>query len=105
MGLEKTSCAPRFLTYGCAVGVDEMTTLIEVNNRKIRLGALPVGLDIGRVEKAIDRPQFAKRANQLKSELEGTRVILSVERLDYTKGILPKLEAFELLLAQHPELV
>lgn len=103
--LEKTSCAPRFLTYGCAVGVDEMTTLIEVNNRKIRLGALPVGLDIGRVEKAIDRPQFAKRANQLKSELEGTRVILSVERLDYTKGILPKLEAFELLLAQHPELV
>ncbi|WP_317931118.1 glucosylglycerol-phosphate synthase [Halioxenophilus sp. WMMB6] len=103
--LEKVSCAPRFLTYGCAVGVDEMTTRIEVSGREIRLGALPVGLDVKRVENAIAKPKFQKKVERLKNDLSGHRVLLSVERLDYTKGILPKLEAYELLLAQHPELV
>lgn len=103
--LEKINCAPRFLTYGCAVGMDEMSTKIEVNGRTIRLGALPVGLDLGRVDKALARPQYQQKRDALKKELEGTRVLLSVERLDYTKGILPKLEAYEMLLAQHPELI
>jgi len=40
----------------------------------------------------------------LRSELAGMRVILSVERLDYTKGTLEKLVAFEKLLETHPEL-
>jgi len=103
--LERQSCAPRFLTYGCAVGMDEMTTRIEVNGRQIKLGALPVGLDLTRVEKATSKASFAAKVEKLKNDLIGNQIILSVERLDYTKGILPKLEAFELLLAQHPELL
>ncbi|MEK8084999.1 glucosylglycerol-phosphate synthase [Aquabacterium sp. A3] len=103
--LEKANCAPRFLTYGCAVGIDEMATRIEVHGRKITLSALPVGLDLTRVERSLKKPGMQDKARQLKSKLSGNRVILSVERLDYTKGILPKLEAFEMLLAQHPELI
>ena len=103
--LEKASCAPRFLTYGCAVGIDEMATRIEVSGREITLSALPVGLDLQRVERALKKPGMQEKVRQLKNKLSGNRVILSVERLDYTKGILPKLEAFEMLLAQHPELI
>jgi len=103
--LEKASCAPRFLTYGCAVGIDEMATRIEAQDRQITLSALPVGLDLARVERALQKPGMQARAQQLKNRISGNRVILSVERLDYTKGILPKLEAFEMLLAQHPELI
>ena len=40
----------------------------------------------------------------LRTELEGQRLILSVERLDFTKGILEKLDAYERLLIEHPEL-
>lgn len=100
----RNSCAPRFLTYGCAVGVDEMTTLIEVNGREIHLGAMPVGLDLKRIHRALDDPKFLDKTKALESALGNSRLILSVERLDYTKGILQKLEAFELLLSQHPEL-
>lgn len=101
---ERNSCAPRFLTYGCAVGVDEMTTLIEVNGRDIHLGAMPVGLDLKRIHRALDNPKFLDKTKALENALGKSRLILSVERLDYTKGILQKLEAFELLLTQHPEL-
>lgn len=102
--LEMRACAPRYLTYGCAVGLDEVTTAIEVHGRHIGLGAHPVGLDVGRVSQVLDDPKTAKRMGMLRKELSGTRVILSVERLDYTKGTLEKLIAFERLLETHPEL-
>jgi glucosylglycerol-phosphate synthase len=101
---EKVGCAPRFVTYGCAVGLDEMTTEIEVNNRRIRLGAHPVGLDLNRVSDALEDPVIQNRMTELREELSGTKLVLSVERLDYTKGIPAKLQAFEKLLEDHPEL-
>lgn len=102
--LERRNCAPRFLTYGCAVGLDEMTTAIEVHGRRIGLGAHPVGLDVDRIRTILADPRTVERTTQLRGELEGVRMILSVERLDYTKGTLEKLLAFERLLDEHPEL-
>ena len=101
---QKVGCAPRFLTYGCAVGMDEMTTEIEVNGRSIYLGAHPVGLDLSRVRSALDSCNVQRRMSELREELHGIKVILSVERLDFTKGILEKLLAYERLLTEHPEL-
>ncbi|MFW5824579.1 MAG: glucosylglycerol-phosphate synthase [Marinobacter sp.] len=103
--VSRTGCAPRFLTYGCAVGLDEMTTTIRVNDREIGLGAHPVGLDLNRVSSALAQDHVRWRMEELRSELGNTRLVLSVERLDYTKGILEKLEAFDRLLEDHPELV
>ena len=102
--LETKGCAPRYLTYGCAVGLDEVSTAIEVHGRRIGLGAHPVGLDVGRVQQVLDNPETTGRMAQMRAELAGVRVILSVERLDYTKGTLEKLLAFEKLLDDHPEL-
>ncbi|MBF0589806.1 MAG: glucosylglycerol-phosphate synthase [Magnetococcales bacterium] len=102
--VERTGCAPRFLTYGCAVGLDEMTTEIRVDKRSIRLGAHPVGIDLSRVQCALESPLIQERMAELRNELEGVKMVLSVERLDYTKGIPAKLEAYELLLKANPEL-
>jgi glucosylglycerol-phosphate synthase len=100
----KMNCAPRFFTYGCAVGLDEMTTEIKVNDRLIRLGAHPVGLDLKRVKNALNDEKIQRRMDELRHELHGTRMILSVGRLDYTKGILEQLEAYERLLDEYPDL-
>ncbi len=102
--LEETSAAPRFLTYGCAVGLDRYATCIEAGHRVVRLGAHPVGLDVDRIEEILGREDIRERMRALRSELEGIRVLLSVERLDYTKGTLEKLLAFEKLLDTYPEL-
>lgn len=103
--LETQGCAPRFLTYGCAVGLDSMTRTMAVHGRHIGLGAHPVGLDVGRVASVIDEPECQEQMQELREQLKGLRVVLSVERLDYTKGILAKLLAFEALLDAHPELI
>ncbi|WP_230970314.1 glucosylglycerol-phosphate synthase [Nitrogeniibacter aestuarii] len=101
--VERKASAPRFRTYGCAVGVDTYATTIEVHNRRIGLGAHPVGLDVGRIEKILAEQSTQKRMEALRAELAGKRMVLSVERLDYTKGTLQKIEAFERLLEKHPE--
>ena len=101
----RQSCAPRFLTYGCAVGLERMTTALDTGTRTVKLGAHPVGLDIERVRNALAAPKIKELMARLREELNGVKLILSVERLDYTKGILEKLNAYERLLAENPELL
>jgi glucosylglycerol-phosphate synthase len=100
----RVACAPRFLSYGCAVGLDEMSEEIEVHGRRILLGAHPVGLDVRRVEQTLKLPRIEERISRFRQDLRGQQLILSVERLDYTKGTLEKLLAYEQLLEQRPEL-
>ena len=100
----EVNCAPRFLTYGCAVGLEEMVSEIEVNGRRIALGAHPVGLDVGRVSRLLDEPSVQEQIARLRAEMAGQKMLLSVERLDFTKGILEKLQAYETLLEENPQL-
>lgn len=103
--VSRQNCAPRFITYGCAVGLERMTTAVDTGSRIVKLGAHPVGLDIGRISSALDQPKIQEQMANLRKELSGLKLILSVERLDYTKGILEKLQAFERLLEDNPELL
>lgn len=103
--LGRQNCAPRFVTYGCAVGLDSMTTEVDTGMRRVKLGAHPVGLDVDRVRNALARQNVQQQMARLRQELSGVRLILAVERLDYTKGVLEKLQAFEQLLADNPELL
>lgn len=97
------SCAPRFLTYGCAVGLDTMTTRLRVGDREVALGAHPVGTDLKRIHDTLSREDVRNDIFKLRREIGARKLVLSVERLDYTKGTLAKLEAFERVLEQHPE--
>ncbi|MGA9335272.1 MAG: glucosylglycerol-phosphate synthase [Rudaea sp.] len=102
--LQRKSCAPRFLTYGCAVGLDSMVTKVRVGDREVALGAHPVGTDVERIRDCLKLPAVSARMGQLHDEFEGRKLVLSIERLDYTKGTLEKLLAYEHLLENHPEL-
>lgn len=101
---ETRTCAPRFLTYGCAMGVDEMVTELQVSERSVRLGANPVGINVEAVRTILADDEIGELVEEMRSDLEGRQCILSVERLDYVKGPLQKLRAFETLLEAHPEL-
>jgi trehalose-6-phosphate synthase len=70
----------------------------------VRLGAHPVGLDLNRVRDALARPEVQSRMQNLRQQLHGQKLILSVERLDYTKGTLERLLAYEKMLEDYPEL-
>lgn len=102
--LERRACSPRYLTYGCAVGLETMTTRIEVHGRRIGLGAHPVGLDTERIDRALRHPRTPIRRATIREEFAGKRLVLSVERLDYTKGTLEKIRAFGDLLDRQPQM-
>jgi hypothetical protein len=102
--LERVPCAPRFMTYGCALGVDSMATAIRVGERTVRLGAHPVGINTKSIEEILNRDDVREKLSTIRNELGGRTTILSIERLDYVKGPLEKLEAFEKMLENHPEL-
>lgn len=103
--LETEGCAPRFRTYGCAVGMDRMTRVIDVSGRKVHMGANPVGIDTGRIKQLLDRPEAQERIREIREELDGQKLVLSISRLDYTKGVLSKLQAFEKALETDPSLI
>ncbi|PKO49540.1 MAG: glucosylglycerol-phosphate synthase, partial [Betaproteobacteria bacterium HGW-Betaproteobacteria-21] len=102
--VERKACAPRFLSFGCAVGLDTMTTQIEVHGRRIGLGAHPVGLDLERIRRSLADHRTPGRRQAIRNEFAGKRLVISIERLDYTKGTLEKIRAFGDLLATSPEL-
>lgn len=103
--LESVPCAPRFVTYGCALGVDSYTSAIEVGTSRVTLGAHPVGIDVGLITQIVKKPAVQKKIARINARLDGVKGIVSIERLDYVKGSMEKLQAFERLLEEHPELV
>ena len=99
----RVPCAPRFRTYGCALGVDTMATRLDVGGRRVGVGAHPVGTDVALIERLVATPAVRQQAGAILDYLGAATGIISIERLDYVKGTLEKLQAFERLLEAHPE--
>src|SRR5690606_36543079 len=102
--LGRVPCAPDFLTFGCGLGVESMTSAIRVGEHEVGLGAHPVGIDVALIESIIERPAIRQKIDGIRAELNGRTCVLSVERLDYVKGPLEKLQALEKFLEEHPEM-
>lgn len=101
--LEKESCAPTYLTYGCALGAEEMPRKIRTAYGEVGVGAHPVGIDNNKIQTIVEDERTTRLAENLLHEAKGRKIILSVERLDYVKGPIEKMLAYEAFLEQHPE--
>jgi glucosylglycerol-phosphate synthase len=94
----------RFLTTGAALATASTTSIIDhpVHGR-VRLGAFPVGIDVAALDKIIASPEHKRRADAIRAEIGDRQMILSIERLDYIKGPVEKLLAYEQLLEHAPQ--
>ncbi|SCF02585.1 trehalose 6-phosphate synthase [Micromonospora purpureochromogenes] len=73
---------------------------IGVDDRVVRVGAYPVSIDTAEMAALAGRPDVTARARRLRHDLgDPQQVILSVDRMDYTKGIEQRLKAYSELLA------
>lgn len=72
--------------------------------RNVRIATLPISIDYSKMAEDAASNRVQRRMAQLRVDLQGRRMILGVDRLDYTKGILHRLRAFQLTLERHPEL-
>jgi trehalose-6-phosphate synthase len=62
------------------------------------MGVFPIGINSRKFDETLDTPEFAQRRDEFVQANAGKRVVLSVERMDYTKGILHRLDAIEQFL-------
>lgn len=75
-----------------------------VDARKVRIGAFPIGIDFIAFLRQTATPQVAAKAKELHTLLPNRRLVLGLDRLDYTKGIPHRLNAFQDLLTRYPHL-
>ncbi|HWB75483.1 MAG TPA: trehalose-6-phosphate synthase, partial [Nannocystaceae bacterium] len=71
--------------------------------RRVGIGVHPIGADVARLRAVLHSPTCAERMNELRDRWQGRRVILGVERLDYSKAIPLKLAAYEEFLRRDPQ--
>ncbi len=84
-------------------GYEHETGQINADGRIIRADAFPLGIDYGKYSGCGGRRDVMEEARTLKRQIgEDRKVIFSVDRLDYTKGIPQRLEAFEMFLTDNP---
>ncbi len=72
--------------------------------RDICVGSFPIGIDYQTLAELAEQEPTAAKAARLKDDLSGRQMILGVDRLDYTKGLPNKLQAFRNALERYPEL-
>ncbi|MFU8891354.1 MAG: bifunctional alpha,alpha-trehalose-phosphate synthase (UDP-forming)/trehalose-phosphatase [Anaerosomatales bacterium] len=84
-------------------GTEDQGGRIMVDGREVLVDAFPMGIDFDRYAKGIDTPGAKREAARVRERTQGRKVILSVDRLDYSKGIPDRLRAFAAFLERHPE--
>ena len=86
-------------------GIENTSGTLTVDGRVVQVDAFPLGIDYARFRDAARTPEVQAAVETLAAEKghEGCKVMLSVERLDYSKGIPERLDAFDAFLDKHPE--
>jgi trehalose 6-phosphate synthase len=71
------------------------------SRRRVRAAAFPISVDAHGLEELARQPEIIERAKQIRADLgHPKRVLLGIDRLDYTKGIRHRLKAFQELLSE-----
>jgi trehalose 6-phosphate synthase/phosphatase len=73
--------------------------------RNVVVESFPIGIDSDQYEKLVTDATTIKNLEQLQATFNNTKMVLSIDRLDYSKGIIQRLQAFELFLQNHPEYI
>jgi trehalose 6-phosphate synthase/phosphatase len=76
---------------------------LDYQGRTPKVGVFPMGIDVARFEETGGESPFGAM-RPVAGTLQPVKILVGIDRLDYTKGIPRRLLAFNHLLAQHPEL-
>lgn len=76
---------------------------ILIDNRMVYVDAFPMGINYELYNDAILNPDVQEKATTLKKNFGDHKLMLSVDRLDYSKGILHRIKGYSQFLEHHPE--
>jgi trehalose 6-phosphate synthase/phosphatase len=85
------------------LGYEHHLAQILTSDRIVKVDTFPMGIDFERFATAPNDPAVQKEERDLRSSVSDVKIILSVDRLDYSKGILNRLEGYEVFLESEPQ--
>ncbi|MBL28653.1 MAG: alpha,alpha-trehalose-phosphate synthase (UDP-forming) [Rhodospirillaceae bacterium] len=91
-----------FLTDYCG-GTSYDTATVNAFGRTVSIGAFPIGIDAEEFASMAMQAQNAQQTRRLSDSMRGRALVIGVDRLDYSKGLIHRFESFERLLAKWPE--
>jgi trehalose 6-phosphate synthase/phosphatase len=85
------------------LGLETEVDRIEVAGRSAQLRVLPMGADVRGFTALAAEASVAEQTRKLRSAHEADKLVLGIDRLDYTKGLCHKFLAIERLLERSPQ--
>jgi trehalose 6-phosphate synthase/phosphatase len=85
------------------LGIQAQGDCLYVDGREIRLGVFPIGVDAHTFGELARDADVLRETESIRSEARSEKILLGIDRLDYTKGIARRLLAFERFLEREPD--
>jgi trehalose 6-phosphate synthase/phosphatase len=80
------------------LGIEHKMGVLSYQDRMVKVDTFPMGIDFELFNSAYDKKKIQRLVRKIKNQFKDKKLIFSVDRLDYTKGIYNRLLAFEKLL-------
>jgi len=94
----------RHLLHEAVVSGKGPVVSVRFEGREVRVGAFPISIDAGEFDRRARTEEVVGKCRTIRADEGDRKIVLGVDRLDYTKGIPQKLEAFRRLLLETPDL-
>ncbi|WP_437968418.1 bifunctional alpha,alpha-trehalose-phosphate synthase (UDP-forming)/trehalose-phosphatase [Sorangium sp. So ce260] len=105
VGFHTTAYRYHFVYSAARVlGLDPDLETLAVEGRKVRLGVYPVSIDVDEFVRLARDEEVRAEARRIRESAQGRKIVLGIDRLDYTKGIPRRMLAIERFLEREPEL-
>jgi trehalose 6-phosphate synthase/phosphatase len=85
------------------VGYEHQLGSLTLGDRAVKVDTFPMGIDFSRFSHAAVSAETEKRVAELRAQCAGLKVIFSVDRLDYSKGLINRLRGYDLFLKRNPD--
>ncbi|MFW6233817.1 MAG: bifunctional alpha,alpha-trehalose-phosphate synthase (UDP-forming)/trehalose-phosphatase [Spirochaetota bacterium] len=85
------------------LGMDNNLGTIQGPNRMTKVDVFPMGIDYDKYSRSSTLPEVESEIERIRQSARGRRIIFSVDRLDYSKGIPNRIQAFKRFLERYPE--
>jgi trehalose 6-phosphate synthase/phosphatase len=85
------------------VGYEHQLGSLTLRERAVKVDTFPMGVDFERFARAAASSETEVQVTELRAKCVGQKVIFSVDRLDYTKGLINRLRGYELFLKRNPQ--
>ncbi len=85
-------------------GVPHVANELTVDHRMVVADAFPISIDYKKYRALAEDITTKRNERKLKQLINFNRLIISIDRLDYSKGITDRLMAYQIFLERHPEL-